>query len=378
MIESVLVKNAEIVNPEDASRCAGDILVEHGVVTVVAEKIAERNCGCVIDAAGCFVTPGWVDAHAHLYYDYGCIGIDPQQYQLPKGVTYGLDQGTAGADNYGHYREYVLFNTDMRVKNFLNISRIGMPLVSFELLDYSNLDRGAFSAVCRKYPDEIAGIKLRITERMCTGNARNALTAARELADELRLPIFLHATDCVMPTEEILALLRAGDTFTHSFARTSSGILDENGKVRGGVLEARKRGVLFDTGHGVASLSFAILERALSEGFYPDTISTDLHTVNIKSPVIDLPTTLSKFLHYGLSLDEALTRVTVNPVRQYGLSDKSLRVKAGERADFAVWRLERGKFSYYDCEGACINADRRVAPLYTVLGRKVFTPRKVW
>lgn len=376
MLKSVLIKDTDIWDVATHTKKHGDILVEQGVIKAVEEDIPSGVAAAVIDGGGCFATTGWIDSHAHLYYDYGCIGIDPQRYQVPKGVTYGLDQGTAGADNYEHYREYVLYNTDMKIKNFLNISCIGMPLVSFELLDYSNLDIGKFKDIYRKYSDEIAGIKLRITERMCVGNAKNALMAARNLADELSIPIFLHATDCVMETEEILSLLRPGDTFTHTYAKTNSGILSQDGKVMECVKDARKRGIYFDAGHGVASLAFEVLEKALAEGFYPDTIGTDLHTVNIKTPVVDLSTTVSKFLYYGMKLEDALDTVTVNPYNQYHLTDKSIQIKVGEEADFVIWQMKTGKISYYDCEGACINANQWIVPRYTVLGNKVFTLRK--
>ena len=377
MLRSVLVKDVDIWDVLTHTMSHSDILVEDGIIQEVDADIPVGNISAVIDGEGCFVTTGWIDTHAHLYYDYGCIGIDPQHYQVPKGVTYGLDQGTAGAGNYEHYREYVLYNTDMKIKNFLNISKIGMPLVSFELLDFeSNLDKILFSKIYQKYPEEILGIKLRITERMCRGNARNALMAARELGDELNLPIFLHATDCVMSMEEILSHLKAGDTLTHTYAKTTSGILGENGKVLDCVRMARDRGIYFDTGHGVASLAFEVLEKALADGFYPDTISTDLHTVNIKTPVIDLPTTVSKFLYYGMKLEDALDTVTVNPYKQYNLQNKTMKIAPGEEADFVVWRKEKGKISYYDCEGASINASEWLVPQYTVFGKKVFTPRK--
>ena len=377
MLHSVLVKDIAIWDILTHTLSHGDILVEDGVIQSIRPEIPDRDVSVRIDGRGCFATTGWIDAHAHLYYDNGCIGINPQLYQVPNGVTYGLDQGTTGADNYEQYREYVLYSTDMKIKSFLNIAKVGIPLGTYELLDFEhNLDKQKFIETYRKYPNEMIGVKLRITGKMCIANARKALEVARQLGDALEIPISLHVTNCVMPMEEILNLLRTGDTFTHTYAKTTPGILGEDGHVRRCVCQARERGIYFDVGHGVTSLSFEVLEKALADGFYPDTIGTDLHMGSLKTPVIDLPTTVAKFLYYGMKLEDVLDAVTVNAYRQYKLTDKTMKISPGEEADFVIWKKETGEFRCCDCEGTCINVREWLAPQYTVLGCKVFTPRK--
>ncbi|MGE4485513.1 MAG: amidohydrolase family protein [Oscillospiraceae bacterium] len=375
MFKSYLVHGASILNVLDGKRAVKDILVENGIVSAIEDTIvfpAEE----IIDASGLTITPGWVDDHAHFYYDApDNIGVDPQRYFLPFGVTYAIDPGSAGADNFDDFRKYVRWSTDLKYKSYLNISRIGVPIYGYELTDMSNLDEDACKAAFLRHKDELIGLKVRITNNMCT-DPLGALQSVRRMCDELGTHFCVHATRCALSTETILSYLKKGDMLTHSFARTDSGILGEDNAVKNCVWEARRRGVIFDVGHGINSFTFSTAQKAMAQGFQADSLSTDLHISDVNGPVFDMPTTISKFLGLGVSLEEAIRMVTVSPVKRLGLADKSLVVTVGEPADFTAFELKSGTFAYTDCDKAELIGDTRLNSRFTCVGSKIFTPRR--
>lgn len=375
MLKSYLIKNADVLSVSDGTYTRQDILVERGIITGLGTRIG-AEAEETIDASGLTVTPGWVDAHAHLYYDGAGVGVDPQLYFLPKGVTYAVDPGTAGAENFADFHRYVRWGTDLKYKSYLNISRIGVPVMGYELTDMSNLDPEACRKCFREYEEELIGLKVRITGNMCA-DPLTALKTIRRLCDELNTTFCVHATRCPLPMETILSYMKAGDVLAHSFARTESGILDVEGRVRSCVWEARERGVIFDMGHGINSFTFDTAAKAMDQGFELDMISTDLHVSDIDGPVYDMPTTISKFLCLGVSLYKAIQMVTENPVRLLKLTDKSTELKCGESADFTAFSVECGRFRYVDCDGKELTGDKKVVSRFTCVGEKIFTPRKV-
>ncbi len=376
MLKKYLVKNGTILDVLNGSRKQADILVENGIVRLICPGINEPGAE-VLNAEGLTITTGWVDDHAHFYNDTeNNIGVSASRYLLPFGTTYAIDPGTAGADNYEDFRRRVFYRTDLRYRSYLNVSRIGVPIYGYDLTDMENLEEDACKSVFRKYRGELIGLKARITSNMCADPLRT-LRTIRALADELETTFCIHATRCDLSTETILSFFQKGDMLTHCYARTSSGILDEDGTVKRCVWEARDRGVIFDVGHGINSFTFATAEKAIAQGFLADSLSTDLHVSDVSGPVFDMPTTLSKLLTLGVDLTEALRMITVNPVKNLKLTDKSLRIEEGCLADFTVFSLEEGAFSYVDCDQAELTGPYRINAVFTCLGNKVYTPTRV-
>lgn len=377
MIKNYVVKNASILDVTSCVYKKGSIRVKNGIVEEMSNDsdIQTIQTEKIIDAEGMTVTPGWIDAHVHIYNDDKCIGIDPQIYLIPNGVTYAIDPGTAGADNFEEFYNYVRLNTDLNYKSYLNISKIGVPILGYELTDMSNMDIQLFKSIFNKYKSELIGIKLRITDNMCA-DPLSALKTMNKLSEELNITCCVHPTRSKLSTETILSYMKKGDVFTHCFALSSSGILDDEGKIKPSVWEAKERGVIFDIGHGTNSFSFEVARKAIEQGFKMDFISTDLHVANVDGPVYDLPTTLSKMLCLGLELEEILNMVTVRPVKLLNLKDKSLEIKIGEPADFTIFQVEKGEYTYVDSANKILTGKERIVTKYTCLGNKIFTPRK--
>jgi dihydroorotase len=176
----------------------------------------------------------------------------------------------------------------------------------------------------------------------------------------------VHIGDSTATTQETLGRLRPGDIVTHAFTDRVNGIFDDAGHVHAAALDARERGVRFDVGHGAGSFSFGRAEAALAAGFRPDTISSDLHRLNVDGPVYDLVTTLSKFLHLGLPLSDVIGMATVAPASVIGRRGAFGTLSAGAMADVTVLQLEEGTFPFTDSFGATVTGRQRLTAVSTI------------
>ena len=148
--------------------------------------------------------------------------------------------------------------------------------------------------------DLIVGIKVRVGARASGRSGTVPLDIALQVADEVGMPVMAHIDDPPPTYEEVLARLRPGDTLTHAFRPYPNAPVTAQGTVKQAVSEARRRGVLFDIGHGKGSFAFKTARALLANGFTPDTISSDVHKLCINGPAFDQVTTMSKFLCMGM------------------------------------------------------------------------------
>jgi dihydroorotase len=187
------------------------------------------------------------------------------------------------------------------------------------------------------------------------------LKAARELCDTFKLPLMAHISFEPPTTDEVMALMRPGDIVTHALNGHTLGIIDkETWRVKPSVLDARKRGVLFDVGHGLGSFNFPAAQKILEAGFVPDTISTDIYNLNIRGPVYDMPTTMSKMLHLGMSFDDVLVRSTTRPAQVVNRVAKLGTLEVGAPADLALLAIENGEFPLIDSQKNTVTAKQRI------------------
>jgi len=218
----------------------------------------------------------------------------------------------------------------------------------------------------------VVGIKVRLTESLTGPNAITALDRAIEAGEIAGVPVMVHIGDSTVTTDQTMRRLRPGDIVTHAFTDRRNGIFDDRGRVHAAALDARRRGVCFDVGHGAGSFSFARAEAALAEGFRPDTISSDLHRFNVDGPVHDLVTTLAKFLHLGLPLTDVIAMATEAPAAALGRPGRLGTLAVGAVADVAILRLEEGSFEFSDAFGDSVTGRQRMVPVTTVKdGRRV-------
>jgi dihydroorotase len=368
MNADLLIHAGTVIDPASGLHERRDIAIGGGRITAVEPHIGLGEAADAIDATGLYVVPGLVDLHVHVYWGVADLAIRPGPSDLARGATTIVDAGSAGANTYPGFREYIIEPFAGRILAFVNVSAMGQIdpfLGEYHDLRYLIADRAADCV--RGDRDRVVGIKVRLSEEL-TGpdNALPALERAIEAGAAAAVPVMVHIGDSTATTDEIMSRLRSGDIVTHAFTDRRNGIFDDAGRVHTSALEARRRGVLFDVGHGAGSFAFRRAEAALAEGFRPDTISSDLHRLNVDGPVFDLVTTLSKFLHLGLSLDEVIAMATTAPAAAIGRDGDFGTLAVGAVADVTVLALEEGRFPFTDAIGVTVEGRQRLEPVVTI------------
>ncbi|PYV40390.1 MAG: amidohydrolase/deacetylase family metallohydrolase [Acidobacteria bacterium] len=323
------------------------------------------------------VTPGLIDIHVHVYDGVAPLGIPADPTCVAKGVTTVVDAGSAGAHTFPGFRKYVINVVDTRVYALLNISVVGQSTLSTdnpygELLDLRYANPKLAIRTIENNRDVILGVKIRLTRNIAGDHDLAALKLAREAADAVQLPLMVHIGGSYSPLKDILALLKKGDVITHSFRGGEGGILDDNGRILPEVRSAVARGVRLDIGHGAGSFSFDTAEKALRQDLLPGTISSDVHQFNINGPVFDLATTLSKFLHLGLTLEQVIERSATNPAHTFGFPKGLGTLREGAEADVAVFTLAEGDFEFVDALQQRRIGHRKLLPVATVKAGKIY------
>jgi dihydroorotase len=221
--------------------------------------------------------------------------------------------------------------------------------------------------VAEQYRESIVGIKVRVGRNASGDSGIAPLDIALQVADEAGLPIMAHIDEPPPNYEEVVDRLRPGDTLTHCFRPFPNTPIHADGTVKPAVLAARDRGVLFDIGHGMGSLSFKVARAMLEAGFPPDTISSDIHDLNVEGPVFDQATTLSKFLALGLPLADVVQMTTSNAAAAIRRPDLGT-FAIGAAGDATIYAIENGEHSFVDSVGEELEGDKRFTCAGTVLG----------
>ena len=344
-----------------------DVVFNGGRVAAIERDASGWEAYQVIDAEEDLLVPGLIDLHVHAWWGATHLGIDIDDHRIERGVTTAVDAGSAGSNTFRAFHRYVLTRNRTRTLAFLNISGLGQldrDIGEAEDLRWCRV--GAAVETAREFPDEIVGIKVRLSRSIAGDNDLAALDRALEAASELGLPVMVHIGGSAHPMDDILARLRRGDVVTHCYTALQPGILGTDGRVLDSAGSARERGVLFDVGHGRGSFTFAVAEACVEQGFLPSTISSDLHSLNVNGPVFDLPTTLSKILSLGVELPDVIAMATSAPAEAVGIGDRAGRLAVGAVGDAALLREERGSFTLEDAAGATRQVGRILRPIATI------------
>jgi len=374
----LLIRGGRVIDPAQDLDAVRDVAIAGGKIASVEADIPSGQAREAINASGKIVTPGLIDIHTHVFPYVGPYGIEPDPYCLRRGVTTVVDAGTSGAFSFPAFRRFIIERAATRIRPLLHVVSIGMiaggtpNMGELEDLRYCVPKLAVETAM--KNRDLIVGFKIRFSEGYTGANDYEGMKRAREAADEARLPVMIHIGGSYSPLPKLLALMKKGDVVTHSFNGHPHGIVDSSGKLLPEVIEARRRGVLFDVGHGAGSFSFAVMEECLKQEFPPDTISSDLYSANIHGPVFDLVTTLSKFLLLGLSLRQVVERVTVNSARVFDFGAEIGTLRPGAEADVSVLDLKEGEFVFTDSGGKTRTGRQKIEPVVTIRGGKIYYP----
>jgi dihydroorotase len=373
----LLIKDGRVIDPSQKLSAVRDVAIAGGKIARIAKEIDKAEARQVLDASGKIVTPGLIDVHVHVYDGVGVYGIPADPNCIAKGVTTVLDAGSAGAHTFAGFRKQVIKTAETRVCALLNMSVVGLTTSSKdsphgELLELRYVDPKLAIRTIEQNRDAILGIKIRLSQEITGERDLKVLALAREAADAVKLPLMVHIGKSHSPLRDILAELRKGDVVTHCYHGKANGILDDRGRVLPEVKAAATKGVLLDVGHGMSSFSFEVAEKALKQELLPDIISTDVHHYNVHGPVFDLATTLSKFLHLGLTLDQVIERATIKPATAFAFPQGLGSLREGAEADVAVLWLAEGEFTFVDTVGQKRRAQRKLVPQATAKGGKLY------
>ncbi len=363
----LLIRGGEVIDPAGGVHTIADVAVTDGRIAVVGPNLPHENAAEVVDASGLIVTPGLIDLHTHCYWGATYWGIEADPVAARTGVTTWLDVGSAGAYNFPGFRRYVAEASRARLFSLLNISTIGLVARTYELsnLDYCDEEIGAL--IIEQNRDLILGIKARIDRDTTRGTGLEPLYRARRLADTMELPLMVHIGMSPPALEDIAKVLRPGDILTHCCTGQPNRVVDPEGAVFPFIRALWEAGVVLDLGHGTGSFSYASAEAMIADGIPPDVISSDIHQLAVMGPMYDLPTTLSKFLNLGMSLDEVIARATVRPAAAMRRPDLGT-LAVGAPADIALFSLEEGEYTFHDIYMQARSARTRLINTATYVG----------
>lgn len=368
----LIVSGGRVLDPSQGIDAILDVGVQYGRIAAIEPNLSSRVQSAqleypphpgttVIDAAGKIVTPGLIDLHAHVYTGVCPLTVPADETSATAGVTTIISAGDAGAHTIQGFRQLIVNASRTRVLAFLHISTIGLAgWPEGEAIDLAYLDLDKATRAVIENRDIVIGIKVREQAPLIVGeNGLEPVRRAVEVGERTSLPVMVHIGGAPAPLADILAILRPEDIITHCYTPIGNGLVD-SGVLIDAAEPARARGVIFDSGHGFGSFDYAIAETAFAAGFWPDTISTDLHSLSANGPVGDLPTTMSKFLHLGMPLDDIIRATTSKPASVVGRSDTLGSLRVGAPADIAILELQQEPTIFRDSSGAERQADQRL------------------
>ncbi len=374
----MLIKGGHVIDPKNNIDGILDVAVSKGRILKIAKWIDAHNALQVIDARGMFVVPGLIDIHTHDFYGpdperHFCNGSEsllPDSFAFRSGITTVVDAGSSGWKDFPEFKRKIIDSSKTRVLAFLNIVGAGMRGRKFEQ-DTDDMDGKRTAMMAQQYHEYIVGIKLAHYK----GAEWKPVEEAIQAGNIAKIPLMIDFGDNISPLSlQVLFLkhMRPGDIFTHCFAELKGReyIVDTGSKkIKPYVWEARKKGILFDVGYGEISFSFSQAVPAVDSGFYPNSISTDMHAVR-KNKMKDMPEIMSEFLALGLNIREAIERVTWNPAKEINHREIG-NLSKGAVADITILHVRKDDIEFYDHTGQRLNGSKTIECEITIKSGKI-------
>ncbi len=378
----MLLKGGHVIDPKNGIDSPMDIAIKNGIIVRVAQDISAENAGQVVDAGGLYITPGLIDIHAHYYWgtepnrylSNSFASLPPDGFTFRSGVTTAVDVGGAGWRNFQHFKEQVIDRSRTRVLSFINIVGDGMSGLPEQ--NINDMDP-KMTALAAGRHDEIVGVKI----AHFRGYNWEPHYRAAEAGVEAGIPVMidLGLSDIPLPLDTLFFdIYRPGDILTHTYGSPVVGpgfkeaAVDEEGILRTHWMDAQQNGFIFDVGHGGGSFFYDIAIPATQQGFWPNTISTDIHTGSMNAGMKDMLNVVSKFLNLGMPLQEAIEASTWKPAQVIQREDLG-HLSEGAEADIAVFRHREGDFGFIDAAGGVESGDQKLETEVTIrAGRVVY------
>jgi len=356
----LVLRGGRVIDPSQKLDAVTDVAFAAGKVAMVGNALKAEPGTDVRDVSGYIVTPGLIDLHTHVYWGGTSLGIDAEEFCRTSGVTTAVDTGSAGPGNFAGFRKHVIEPSQVRILAYLHVSHAGIYGFSHRVMVGES--------------EEIRLMNPVDAVEVAEAN-RDLIVGIKEVAEEVGMPLMAHIDHPPPSYEEVVARLRPGDVLTHAFRPFPNSPATAQGTVKKVVLEARKRGVLFDIGHGKGSFAFKTARAMLANGFYPDTISSDVHILCINGPAFDQVTTMSKFLCMGMPLPDVVAASTVNAAMALRRPELG-SLKPGSVGDATLISVGEGQFDYVDVVGEHLAGDRKIVSEGVVIGGRWWHPKQ--
>jgi dihydroorotase len=375
----IVIKEGTVIDAKNNINEVMDIAIQDGKIALVAKSIDAKQARQIVNAKGMYVVPGLIDLHGHVFYgtqpdhaySNGISAIAPDGFTFRVGVTTIADAGGSGWRSFPEFKKNVIDNAQTRVLAFLNIVGEGMRGGPYEQ-NTNDMDPKMAAAVAMQYKDYIVGFKAAHYNGPEWTPVDNAV-AAGKLAN---IPVMIDFGGNKPPLsirELFLEHLRPGDIFTHAFGQlaTREAIVDiTSNTVKPFVIEAQKRGIIFDVGYGGISFAFSQAIPAVKSGFYPNTISTDLHTGSMNNAMKDILSVMSKFHQMGMDLPSVIKATTWNAASAIKHEELG-HLSAGAVADVAVLAIREGDFGFFDYTGYKVKGTKKFECEMTIRAGKI-------
>lgn len=367
----LLIRNVKPIGFGDGgAQGATDILIgADGLIAAAGENPAAPPDAKIIDGGGAFLSPGWIDLHAHVWHGGTDISIRPEQCGLARGVATIIDAGSAGEANFHGLREFIIAPARERILAFLNIGSIGLVAGNrvSELIDIRSIDIDRTLACIEKNRDVIVGIKVRASHVILGSWGITPVKIAKKVAKMAGLPVMAHVGEPPPLLEEVLEVLTPGDVVTHCFHGKAGGSIGDGEDIFAEAERCVAAGIRFDIGHGAASFSFKVAREAIGRGLFPFSISTDAHIRSLDGAVQDLATTMAKLMALGMSLEQIVGAVTRAPAEVIGLRDRQT-LAVGGRAEFTLFDIVDSELAVVDSTGHGMTVKQIIEPRFAVIG----------
>jgi len=370
----LLLKGGHVVDGRNRISAVRDVAIANGKIAAVQANINPADAFKVVDATGYYVTPGLVDIHVHVYAGTGERGsyagdnsVYPDGFTLRSGVTTVVDAGSSGWRSFDDFKQRIIDRSRTRILALLNIVGAGMRGEKFEQ-NLADMEAKPTADMALRHKDVIVGVKT----AHYAGPEWTPVERAVEAGTQANIPVMVDfgTNKPERPLAELVTKkLRPGDIYTHMYSGLRNE-LDDSGHVNPGMVEGRKRGVIFDVGHGGGSFAWRIAVPAMKQGFLPDSISTDLHIGSMNAGMKDMLNVMGKFLAMGMPLDDVIVRSTWHPAREIKREEFG-HLSVGAPADVTVLKLEQGQFGFVDMYGARMRGTQKLTCELTLRDGKV-------
>ena len=360
----LLLKGGHVIDPRNDVDGLRDVAIRGDRIAAVETDIATDEAVRVIDVSGLYVSPGLVDIHTHFYVVSapgtaygGSTSVDPDTTCPRACVTTGVDVGTVGWRAFPDFRRRII-DTSKKTRVLAMLNIVGMGMVNYDVeQNPADMQPDKTAVMAKAHADVVVGIKSAHWRQPDFVSVERAVEAGELAGIPVMVDFGFFLAERPYQTM-VLDKLRPGDMSTHFF-RWPAPLMDDSEKKLPYLDLARERGVKFDVGHGAGSFHFRQAEPLVKQGFWPDSISTDLHINSHNGAMIDMVTVMSKFLAMGVPLAEVVRQSTTNPATQINRPALG-QIAVGSEADIAVLRVSRGDFGYVDVSGGRILGDRRI------------------